>query len=139
MRGTIIFIMVTQDDLLLLSHLRAHACGGECCDKSRRALSENPGRAAGRVLSWSLLRVAAHAERFGRRGWRCGEGMVPTAQEARVLAMVRALAVGDDKAAEAAALWLVPRREVATLLDRATPLAGFYAREEVEARRAASA
>ncbi|MEM9840324.1 MAG: hypothetical protein AAF830_14365 [Pseudomonadota bacterium] len=130
--------MVTQDDLLLLNHLRAHACGGKCFDQSRQALSQEPGRAAGRVLSWSLGRVAAHVKRFGRKGWRCGKGMVPTGQETRVLGMVRALAAFDQPAAEAAALWLVPRGEVATLLERAMPLTAFYTADDA-ARRAATA
>ncbi|NRA29952.1 MAG: hypothetical protein HRU11_06780 [Parvularculaceae bacterium] len=118
--------MVTQDDLLLLHHVRSHACGGNCLARSIESLSVEPGRAAGKVLSWSLSRVVAHVERFGRRGWRCGDGVVPTAQEVRLLSMVKALAAYDRAGAEQAAMWLVPRREIAKLIERATPLAAFY-------------
>jgi len=114
--------MVNQDDLLLLHHIRAHACQGACLERSKRSLSADPGRAAGRVLSWSLTRLVAHVERHGRLGWRCGEGLVPTAQEIRLVMMVRALAEYDRPSAEQAAMWLVPRREVSKLIERAAPL-----------------
>lgn len=128
--------MAEQDDLLLLHHLRSHACGGDCLARSRQSLSEDPGRAAGRVMSWALTRVAAHVERFGRRGWRCGDGFMPTPQESRVLAMVRALGCGDRKRAAQAAEWLVPGAEVSTLLERAAPLTSFYASERPGLRAA---
>ncbi|MEM1380399.1 MAG: hypothetical protein AAGH41_07235 [Pseudomonadota bacterium] len=129
---------MTQDDLLLLHHLRAHACGGTCLEASKKSLSQDPGRAAGRVLSWSLGRVASHLAKFGRRSWRCGDGLVPTPQEARTLVMIRSLAQYNRQAAENAALWLVSRKEVTTLLERAAPLTAFYSASPSD-RRAAQA
>jgi len=131
--------MADQDDLLLLHHLRAHASGCRLRMKhSHEALAEDPGRAAARITSWALGRSVAQIQRHARRGWRFGQNLAPNAQEARFLEMVRALSVGDHVAAEQAALWLVPSRDVDVLLDRAAPLAGFYA-VPLAPRRAAHA
>ncbi|NNU15499.1 hypothetical protein HK107_04085 [Parvularcula sp. ZS-1/3] len=131
--------MIEQDDLLLLSHLRTHAVGNdEMRARSCDALAEDPGRAAGRVLGWALQRTLEHLRRHGRRGWRMDQGVVPSPQETRLLSMIRAIADRREDEARQAALWLVPEREVQTLLDRAAPLLGFYAPAIPERRRAAA-
>ncbi|MFC3301753.1 hypothetical protein [Parvularcula lutaonensis] len=131
--------MTDQDDLLFLSHLRAHGC--DCAlrrERSKEALAAEPGRAAGRVAGWALGRTLDHLQRFGRRGWSVSDSIVPTAQEHRLIQVIRALAAYDYEGAKQAALWLVPEREVAALLDRAAPLTVFYA-PRGEGRRAAQA
>lgn len=129
--------MADQDDLLLLHHLRAHA-SGECCrmNASKEALTEEPGRAAGRVASWSIDRTLAVIQRSGRRGFGMSDSLVPTPQEKRLLDVVRSLADYDRESAAEAALWLVPKREVPSLLDRLAPLTLFYARAEDDHRAA---
>ncbi|MCQ8186151.1 hypothetical protein [Parvularcula maris] len=132
--------MMDQDDLLLLWHLRDHAASNDGAgDRSSEKLAQNPGRAAGQVMNWALSRTAAHLTRFARRGWRFEMGMVPSAQEKRLLETVRALAEGDDAAAREAATWLVPKGEVSALLGRAAPLVSFYPSYREAGRRAARA
>lgn len=131
--------MPDQDDLLLIHHLRAHQEGGDARELSREALANEPGRAAGRVMSWSLDRVTACLDRHARRVDCCQRSLVPSTAERRLTQVVRALARRDRMGAEETALWLVPKREVQGFLDRLAPLVEFYAAAAPGRRRAANA
>jgi hypothetical protein len=136
----IIISAMDQDDLLLLWHIRAHSAANDgAAAASAAKLAENPGRAAGQVLSWALSRTSAHLTRFARRGWRFEGSLVPSAQEKRLLETIRMISVGDQAGATEAATWLVPKGEVPALLSRAYPLASFYAGTVETGRRAARA
>lgn len=132
--------MLNQDDLLLLHHLRAQASGDEAlvC-RSKQALAEEPGRAAGQVAAWALGRTVAHLRRFARRGWRLEGGVMPSAQEARLLTMIRAIHAYDYNAARQAAEWIVRSEEVDALVDRASPLIAFYGAAPAAAERLTAA
>jgi hypothetical protein len=131
--------MADQDDLLLLHHLRAQA--GDCCrqrEASRVALADDPGRAAGRVLAWSIGRTVTQVQRFGRRSFEPGSSLTPNPTEARMLRIVRALSQGDREAAGREAEWLVGQGFVADLLDRMAPLTAFYGTQAAAPRRLAA-
>lgn len=132
--------MLNQDDLLFLHHFRA-ITSGNADDRraSKDALAQEPGRAAGRVACWSLERSAEFLRRFGRRPLNTTMHLVPSASETRLVDVIRALKGHDRAKASCAALWLVPERHVAGLLDRLAPLVVFYPAEDVAERRAAQA
>ncbi|MEM9809601.1 MAG: hypothetical protein AAF788_00075 [Pseudomonadota bacterium] len=131
--------MADQDDLRFIQHFRALAFGDDAQrDHVRAALSESPGRAAGRVTLWALDRSAQLLRRFGRRQLEKSTAPVPTSQELKLVEVLRALRDYDRFAAANAALWLVPQREVAGLLDRLAPLTSYYPALET-GRRAAQA
>lgn len=132
--------MLNQDDLLLLHHLRAAFSGDQArIGQSKEALTQEPGRAAGQVACWALSRTTDHLKRFGRRGWAMEQGIVPNAQEVRLLQMIRAIKAYDKASARQAAEWLVASEQVDTLIDRASPLMAFYGASPVERRTAATA
>ncbi|MEO1041390.1 MAG: hypothetical protein AAFX52_03790 [Pseudomonadota bacterium] len=132
--------MLNQDDLLLLHHFRATVSRREIDRRaSKDALAQEPGRAAGRVACWSLERSADFLRRFGRRPLNNEVSLAPSALEVRLVDVVRALKGHDRAKASRAALWLVPERHVAGLLDRLAPLVVFYPAEELAERRAAHA
>ncbi|MEM9286050.1 MAG: hypothetical protein AAGA39_09215 [Pseudomonadota bacterium] len=131
--------MLTQDDLLFLHHFRALTSSHEAeRQASKDALAFEPGRAAGRVASWSLERSGEFLRRFGRRPLVLSARIVPSALETRLVEVVRALKAHDRSRAAQAALWLVPERHVAGLLDRLAPLIIFYPSDVVAAERQAA-
>ncbi|MEO1657303.1 MAG: hypothetical protein AAFR65_06240 [Pseudomonadota bacterium] len=131
--------MLNQDDLLFLHHFRAVTSGDAFNrEATKDALALEPGRAAGRVACWSLERSAEFLRRFGRRPLDRKNRMVPSSLEQRLVEVVRALKTHDRSRASQAALWLVPERHVAGLLDRLAPLIVFYPSEVVAAERQAA-
>ena len=133
-------LMLNQDDLLLLHHLRAQASRvPERVYCSKEALAQEPGRAAGQVATWALTRTVAHLQRHARRGWSLEQSLVPSAQECRLIQMIRSIHAYDYDAARDAAQWLVVSDQVDQLVDRASPLISFYGAPAAERRTAARA
>ena len=115
--------MITQDDLALLHHLRAAWAGGNARARSGASLAAVPGRAEGRVAHWAFGRTAGVLEHAARRALRIGEGLAPSRDERQLLRVARALAAGDWRGAEDAALWLVRRDAVPALVQAFAPAA----------------
>ena len=130
----------TQDDLLALHHLRAAWAGGERRIASGAALAAHPGRAEGRVAHWSFGRAASVLGAAARRRLVIAEGIVPSADERQLLRVMRALAEGDRRGAEAASLWLVRRDATAELAQALSPAAcALHGRASPRRQNAASA
>ena len=91
---------ITQDDLRFLTLFRAAWVGGAEQDAAEASLRAAPGRAAGRVASWSLDRAAGTLRRGARRRLVIGEGLAPSADERCLLAAARQVACGDARAPE---------------------------------------
>lgn len=131
---------ITQDDLLILHHLRAAWIGGAAQDASATSLAACPGRAEGRVAAWSLGKAAGVLAYAARRPLVIGQGLAPSADERQALRTARALAANDWRAAEDAALWLVRREAVPALAQAFAPAAcALHGRAAPRRRNAASA
>ena len=114
---------MTQDDLLVLHHLRAAWAGGVRQDAAARALAVSPGRAGGRVAAWGFARAAEVLARGARRPLRIGQGLAPSADEARLIRLANALSASDRPAARAEAAWLVKGEAVDALMQALSPAA----------------
>ena len=129
-----------QDDLLVLHHLRAAWAGGETQAAAAKTLTVCPGRAEGRVAAWALDKAAGMLAHASRRRLRIGGGLAPSADEAQLLRVARALAANDWQSAEDAGLWLVRRDAAPALAQALAPAAcALYGRAAPRRRNAARA
>lgn len=116
-------MQVSQNDLWLLTHLRAAWSGDDAIKaRSAAALCEFPGRAQGRVAAWAFGKFAAVLGRGARRTLSIGEELVPSADERRILSVFHAMAADGEVAAADAARWLVRGDHTDALIRSIAPL-----------------
>ena len=113
---------VTQDDLRFLFLFRAVWAGEPDQAVAEASLRAEPGRAAGRVAAWSLRRAAEALRRGARRRLVIGEGLVPSADERRLMLAARQAASGDADAADTLR-WLARAPFAGEVADRLTEVA----------------
>ena len=115
---------IDQDDLRLLSLLRAVWAGGADARAAEASLGACPGRAAGRVAAWSLCRALTALRTGARRPVRIGEGLAPSPDERVLLEAARRVAAGEEEAATEGLRWLVRASHAADLAARLRDVAG---------------